>query len=193
MNAENVTNRQNGHVYNNRDQIQTITRPNGTVRSIDYDDAGQPNGITEKTSGNVPIAYFRLNWDNAGRTEWEYAAPVPHYNPVPTRNMTYDDDNRLATYNGQQVVCDPDGNMTYGPMATNTFGTYVYDARNRLQSAGGLTYGYDPLANRTSVANGASVTRYVVNPNAALSQVFVRVKNGAALQHCSNAQHDLQK
>ena len=104
---------------------------------------------------------------------------MPHYNSVSTRNITYDDDNRLATYNSQQVQCDSDGNMTYGPLTTNTFGTYNYDARNRLLSAGGLSYGYDMMANRTSVTNGAAVTRYVVNPNAALSQVLMRVKNGA--------------
>src|SRR5439155_24502828 len=58
------------------------------------------------------------------------------------------------------------------------FGTYTYDARNRLLSAGGLNYGYDLVGNRMALTNGAIVTKYVINPNAALSQVLMRVKSG---------------
>ncbi len=93
--------------------------------------------------------------------------------------MTYDDDNRLATFKAGNVSHDLDGNMTYGPGTNNTFGSYSYDARNRLLSAGGLNYGYDPAGNRVSVTNGASVSRFTINPNAALSQVLMRVKGGA--------------
>jgi RHS repeat-associated protein len=169
--------------YDLAGQLKTITRPNGTVRAIDYDDAGQPTAITEKTGGNVPIAFFRLNWDTAGRTEWEYTAPVPHHNPVPTRNMTYDDDNRLATFNGQQVFNDLDGNMFWGPLTSNGFAYYNFDARNRLfnvtpNSGPTSTCTYDALNNRVSMFDGTNTTRFVINPNAALSQVLMRVKNG---------------
>ena len=60
----------------------------------------------------------------------------------------------------------------------NTLTTYTYDARNRLLTAGGLNYGYDPLGQRTSLTNGATVTKYVINPNAGLSEVLMRVKGG---------------
>jgi RHS repeat-associated protein len=39
-----------------------------------------------------------------------------------------------------------------------------------------LQYGYDP-AGSTSVTNGTSVTRFVVNPNAVLPQVLIRTKS----------------
>ncbi|OQB95194.1 MAG: tRNA3(Ser)-specific nuclease WapA precursor [Verrucomicrobia bacterium ADurb.Bin118] len=88
--------------------------------------------------------------------------------------MTYNADNQIATFNG--VTYDADGNLTSGPLTNNMFVSYTYDARNRLLSAGGLNYGYDPSANRVAITNGANVTRFVVNPNAALSQVLVRTK-----------------
>ena len=90
--------------------------------------------------------------------------------------MTYNADNQIATFNGNGVTYDADGNLTSGPLTNNMFVSYTYDARNRLLSAGGLNYGYDPSANRVAITNGANVTRFVVNPNAALSQVLVRTK-----------------
>ena len=90
--------------------------------------------------------------------------------------MTYDQDNRLATFNGANVTIDADGNLTYGPLTNNTFGTYTYDARNELTTAGGLSYGYDPAGNRTSLNNGTDTAVYVIDPKT--SQLLMRIKAG---------------
>ncbi|MFN3409054.1 MAG: RHS repeat-associated core domain-containing protein [Limisphaerales bacterium] len=116
--------------------------------------------------------------------EWEFAAPLPHSYTPPQRAMTYDDDNRVLTVNGQSVTHDDDGNLTTGPLPGGGFATFTYDARNRLVNVGqasppvSISYGYDPAGNRTSLTNGATVTRFVVNPNAPLSQVLMRVRPG---------------
>ena len=68
------------------------------------------------------------------------------------------------------------GNLTWGPLTNNTFFTYSFDARNRLTGVGGLQYGYDPAGNRTAITNGANVTRFVINPNAKLPQVLMRIR-----------------
>ncbi len=182
-NVTDWANRKTAFVYDLAGQLRSVTRPNGTVRSIVYDDAGQPTSVTEQTAGNIPIAIFRLNWDGAARVQWEYAAPVPHNNPVPTRSMTYDDDNRLATFNGQQVFNDLDGNMLWGPLNVTNFASYNFDPRNRLfnvtpSSGAATTYGYDALNNRASMFDGTNTTRFIVNPNSSLSQVLIRIKNG---------------
>ena len=52
--------------------------------------------------------------------DWEFAAPLPHSVTVPTRTMTYDDDNRLATVNGSKRTVDADGNLTSGPLTNDT-------------------------------------------------------------------------
>ncbi|MEK3789131.1 RHS repeat-associated core domain-containing protein [Paenibacillus sp. FSL K6-1230] len=50
---------------------------------------------------------------------------------------------------------------------------YVYDSRNRLLSTGGVSYGYNAENMRTSVTTDGNTIRYVINPNAALSQVLM--------------------
>ena len=93
--------------------------------------------------------------------------------------MTYNDDNQIATFNGNGVNYDADGNLTNSPLTNNTFVSYPYDGRNRLLNAGELSYGDDPSANRVAITSGtnvANVTRFVVNPNAALSQVLIRTR-----------------
>jgi RHS repeat-associated protein len=162
--------------YDLASRVRKISRPNGTLREMNYDAAGQLTNIVERLTNNAPIAFFKLNWNSAARIESEFAAPLPQPYTPPTRVMTYDDDNRIATLNGNSVTHDLDGNMTSGPGTNSTFISYSYDARNRLRSAGGLSYAYDPAGNRIAVTNGTGGTRFVVNPNAALSQVLIRTK-----------------
>ena len=164
--------------YDLAGRLTSITRPNGTARLIGYDAAGQTTNIIEVTPNNVPIAFFRLNWNNAARVQWEFAAPLPHSYTPPSRMNTYDDDDRLATFNGQGVSSDPDGNLTSAPLTNSTMVTYTYDARNRLMNAGGVTNAYDAMNNRVGLIYGTNTTIFVVNPNAKLPQVLMRIKNG---------------
>ncbi len=174
--------RQTRFTYDLANRLTSLVRPNGTVREIAYDAAGQTTNIWEQTTGGTPIARFKFNWNNSARIGWEFAAPLPHAYTPPARTMTFDDDNRLATFNGLNVTHDLDGNMTSGPLTNNTFATYAYDARNRLSTfnhqLSTTAYGYDPAGNRTAITNGASVTRFVINPNAPLSQVLIRINGG---------------
>jgi RHS repeat-associated protein len=164
--------------YDLASRLTNITRPNGSVREIKYDIAGQMTNIVEKLTNQFPIAFFKMNWNEAARMDWEFAAPKPQPYTPPTRTMTFDDDNRIATFNGINVSHDPDGNMISGPLTNNSLVVHTYDARNRLLSVGGISYAYDPAGNRIGITNGAAASRFVVNPNAALSQVLMRVKNG---------------
>ena len=177
--------RQTTLAYDLANHLTSITRPNGTVRQVSYDAAGQATNIVEKLTNNFPIAFFRLNYDNAARVQWEFGAPLPQTNTAPpTRTMTYNDDNQIATFRGptmgsaSAVGYDADGNLTSGPLTNDTFVSYAYDARNRLLSAGGLSYGYDLAGNRTAITNGSMVTKFVANPNANLPQMLMRVRTG---------------
>ncbi|HXI69558.1 MAG TPA: RHS repeat-associated core domain-containing protein [Verrucomicrobiae bacterium] len=164
--------------YDLASRITGITRPNGSYRTIGYDAAGQATNIMEQMSNSLPIAIFRLNWDAAARPQWEFAAPLPHTTTIPTRNMTYDDDNRLATVNGSSVTNDLDGNLTGAPLTNGTFASYTYDTRNRLLNAGGVTNAYDAAGNRVGLVQGTNATVLLVNPNAKLPQVLMRIRNG---------------
>ena len=119
-----------------------ITRPNNSVRAVKYRAAGEATNIVEQFTSGFPIAFFTLNFDLAGRVQWEFAGPLPHAVTVPTRNMTFDDDNRLATFQGptmgspQAVTSDPDGKMTWDPGTNDTFAAYTFNARNQLVGTG---------------------------------------------------------
>lgn len=168
--------RQTAYTYDLAGHMTGIARPNNTLRSMGYDGAGELTNIVERTTGQFPISFYTLHYDLAGRSDWEFKGPLPHAFTLPTRNMTYDTDDRLLTFNGTHVTVDADGNLTYGPLTNGAFGTYAYDARNELTSAGGVTYGYDPAGNRTSLTNGSITTSFVINPQS--SQTLMRVKNG---------------
>jgi len=175
-NVTDWSSRKTSFEYDLANRLKKITRPNGAVREMNYDAAGEMTNIWEKTAAGTPIAMFKLSWNNAARVEWEFAAPPPHAYTPPTRDMTYDDDNRIATFNETNVSYDLDGNMTCGPLTNNTFVNCTFDARNRLTGVGGLSFGYDCLGNRTSITIGTNLTRFVVNPNATLSQVLMRIQ-----------------
>ncbi|MGH7988880.1 MAG: DUF6531 domain-containing protein, partial [Limisphaerales bacterium] len=164
--------------YDLAGRLTTITRPNGTERVISYDSAGEATNILEETAAGFPIALFRLNWNAADEMQWEFAAPLPHTNAPPARTMTYNDDNELATVDSMDVTMDSDGNLTDGPLTNDDFAGYTYDARNRLLSAGGVTNIYDAANNRIGQLYGTNSVVYVVNPNAKLTQVLMRIKNG---------------
>ncbi len=170
--------RKTAFAYDLGSHVTSISRPNGTIRTINYDAAGEATNIVDKTSWNYPIAFFTCGFNAAARMQWEFAAPLPHSNSVPTRTMAYDDDNRLTTVDGNSVTLDSDGNLLSGPLTNDTFATYSYDPRNRLLNVGGVTNFYDAGDNRIGQAYGTNSIAYVVNPNAKLPQMLMRIKNG---------------
>jgi RHS repeat-associated protein len=169
-------NRKTSLTYDLASHVTSITRPNGTVRLINYDADGETTNIIEKTTWNYPIAFYTLHYASSGRVDWEFGAPLPHTNSPANRTMSFDDDNRLISFNSGTITNDLDGNMTWGPLTNNAATNYSFDARSRLLSAGGITFAYDPTGHRTSVTNGTNIIRFVINPNASLPQVLMRVK-----------------
>jgi len=156
--------------------MTAISRPNGTVRTLQYDSADQLTRIEERKADNSLILYYSFQYDDAGRIIEEFAGPLPQSYTPQTYTATYDDDNRLANFNGNPVFHDNDGNMTVGPLLTDTLKTYSYDARNRLTAIDGTIYEYDAEGNRISSTNASGTTSYAIDPNTGLSKLLVRTK-----------------
>ncbi|MBR6627669.1 MAG: hypothetical protein IKL04_06820, partial [Lachnospiraceae bacterium] len=90
--------------------------------------------------------------------------------------MTYGADNRLLTYNGEELQYDAEGNMTYGPV-NGVMSTLTYDCRNRLVSAGGITYTYDAENNRISAETDTYLEEYVTDTvSSSLSRVLTATR-----------------
>jgi RHS repeat-associated protein len=164
-------------IYDLDGRMTSITRPNGTYRTIGYDPAGEVTNILEQMANSLPIALMRFNWNSNATMQWEFLAPQPHTNAPPSRSMAYDDDNELKTVDSHDVGLDFDGNLLSGPLTNDTFASYSYDSRNRLQNVGGVTNAYDALNNRTRQTYGTNSIVYVVDPNSKLPRVLMRNKN----------------
>ena len=112
------------------------------------------------------------------------AAPFRKTKVIPAVAMTFDSANRVATFAGQAVSHDADGNMTSGPLpATGAMASYAYDSRNRLTSAGGLTYAYNAEGNRVGITSPTETTMLVVDAQSALPKVLVCTKNGVTTRY----------
>lgn len=166
------------YTYDLAGRLVNITHPNGTQETVTYDAAGEKIKILDQTAAGNVISFYVLGWNSAARLESEFAAPLPHASAIPTRDLTFDDDNRLATVDGNNVTMDVDGNMTSGPLTNDTLFAYNYDARNRLLDAGGVTNAYDSAGNRVGQTYGTNTISYVISPNAKLSETLMRIKNG---------------
>ncbi len=139
----------------------------------------RPPIYLSKTRFGFPIALFRFNWNSAAEIQWEFCSPAPAYKFTANPNHgLYDADNELASVDSNSVSVDADGNLLSGPLTNDTFALYAYDARNRLQSAGGVTNAYDAMNNRIGQIYGTNMIAYVVNPNSRLREVLMRIKNG---------------
>lgn len=186
--------RTTSYIWNNDGRLARIDRPNGTKRIITYNSSGFPESIEERTSTNALIISYDLSYYNSDEIQSLTTAPslnAEDFASPASLNLTYDADNRLATYQrpyvlgGQveTVTHDDDGNMLQGPDAKGVPITYTYDARNRLTSADGLSYLYDAEDNRTQISeNGGSIT-YVTDTRGVLSRILSRTKNGSTTRY----------
>jgi len=161
--------------YDRLGRLIGITRPNGTTAALARDAADQLTSIRE-TSGGKLISYLRFDFDAASQIDRRFRAPLVQSGwQHPTFTGTYDDDNRLATVNGQAVTHDADGNMTNGPIRQDSGHlNLTYNSRNQLTSADGLSYTYDAEGVRRTTTTSSSTTRDVIDPNSAMSRLLVR-------------------
>jgi len=114
------------------------------------------------------------------------AIPANQLSAVPNASMTFDSANQLATFNGQTVTHDLDGNMLTGPKPDGGTALYSYDSRNRLTSAGTTAYTYNAENNRVGIS-GSETTSFVVDPEGALPKILSRTKNGVTTRYVYGA------
>jgi RHS repeat-associated protein len=168
-------NRVTTYQYDRLGRLTGITRPNGTSASLERDAADQLTSIHESSGGKL-ISYLAFQYDAASQIKKRFRAPLVQSGwQHPTFTGTYDDDNRLATVNGQTVTHDADGNMTNGPIRHDSGNlNLAYNSRNQLTSADGLTYTYDAEGRRRTVIDTSGTIRDVIDPSGSLSRLLIR-------------------
>lgn len=155
-------------------RLDKIYNYNASTVYYSYDNAGRVIQI-RRTS---PPRTYGYTYDAAGRISSD---SIPQTNTEDNPAVMTYNGNRLVSYKGQPVSHDADGNMTSGPLAGG-IGSYSYDARGRLVQAGTTVYSYDAADRRVAVNDNGSITRLVVDPNAALSQTLMETdQNGTPI------------
>ena len=182
-----TTPRTTTYVWNTDGRLASVTRPNGTTRTITtYDAVGRPEVITESAGLVWTIGYWPS--DDIRTLDMTPAIPANQLSAVPNASMKFDSANQLATFNGQTVTHDLDGNMVSGPLpTTGAMGNYTYDSRNRLTGAGGFAYRYNAEGNRLGLTSANETTTLTVDPQGALPKVLERVKNGIRTRYVYGA------
>ena len=169
--------RETSYSYDALGRLITTLHSNGLVTDYSYDKASQLTGKTTKNSTNTEVINYDYSYDLAGLLTQETGFNSLKPAPVIT-NISYGLDNRALTANNQSVQYDFDGNMTSGWLNYGMT-AFIYDARNRLTSAGGMNYQYNPDNHRIASAQNGNTTRYVVNPATSLEQVLMETdENG---------------
>ena len=169
-------NRHTDYTWNSNNRLTRVDFPNGTHREMEYDLSGRV--LVRKdidASGQVIVAY-RYSYDAAGQMDAEQvdgAAPADYVAQPAT--MTYDNLNRLATFNGSATTFDADGNMTNGPLGSQ-FQDYFYDHKGNLLSAGNVSYSYNPEDQLVRFGVNNQRTDLVLSPSGDLAQVIESTK-----------------
>ena len=174
--------------YDTVGRLTTVDRPNTTRQRNLYDDTHRLTAAHEEKMSGVNITgtlwQADYGYDNADRLTSYTPTPAAKPYAPPATTLTYNNDNQIATYNGQSITHDLDGNILAVPVGTGTrgmpgtlLGAAVWDARNRLLSAGGVSYTYDAENRRltsTVTATGAT-TQYIYHKGGALDNLLAKI------------------
>ncbi len=167
------------HAQRRSGRLDTVTRPNATRQQVSFDAANRlTTSYEEKMSGTTVIDTLwsaLYGYDKASRLTSFAPFPMEKNVAPSTASMTYDADNQLATYNGQAVAHDLDGNLQAAPVNGSLLGAVTWDARNRLLSAGGVSYTYDAENRRATSTTSAGTTKYIYSRGARLDRLLAKV------------------
>lgn len=182
------------YTYDKNGSLVQTVRSDGSKETRTYNAAGQMTALKDETAAGEVISDYGYEYDSLGNItkitgmEGGKAESLTGENvtadtaetAVISVSMTYDADNRLLTYNGQQVEYDKEGNMTRGPL-NGGMADFVYDCRNRLvkvtEADGTATlYEYDAENVRTAVISKGIRTEYTTDRESVYSQTLVKTE-----------------
>lgn len=159
--------------YDSNSRLTRIEFPNGVVRSMVYDAAGRLLKRSDVRPSGSMIVEYEYEYDAQGRISVETGGPpAPPYMPDALQ-MTYRNDGRLATVNGQTVEYDAQHNITAAPLDGRPY-DFEYNLNSRLIAVNGMARRYDAADNLIAWRTSAGLTRFTVNPESSLTQVIVQ-------------------
>ena len=162
--------------YDKNGKLITTQRPDGSEEAFTYNTAGQMTEQKDVATDGTVIHHYTYTYDAFGNITQMTGKKEADHSLLQNVTMTYDADNRLVTYNGEEVIYDADGNMTYGPL-DGQMSQFTYDCRNRLikvETQDGTVTEYEYDAENTRIAE--------INEEAGTKTVFVTDKEATYSQ-----------
>ena len=137
----NVPARVTTYNYDTAGRLDTVLRPNSTRQRVTFDNADRLTGsYEEKMSGTTVTGTLwqaGYGFDDAQRLTTFTPVPAARSLAPPSAAMTFGGDNQLATYNGQNMSYDLDGNLQSAPVGV---GRHPHDCWR--WPSGGLVRGH---------------------------------------------------
>lgn len=166
------------YAYDRRGLITRIDLPNGTFRVMEYDRASRVTRRADMTPQGAVIVEYSYTYDATGNVTSIQSPRLPASGSG-AATMTYDSNNRVATYNGATVTHDQRGNLTRGPVGAS-LANLAFDNANRLTAAGTAAYAYDEEDRLIGFSGPRGSVRLTVNPRGQPSAVIERIPSGAS-------------
>ena len=162
--------------YDNYGRLCRISRPDGSVEERTYDNAGQLTEQVDKDKDGNVLQNNIYKYDVFGEITEKTTSSEGDLTRLVSVAMEYDSANRLTKYNGEDVIYDVKGNMTYGPV-DGEMTELTYDCRNRLVKAGKVSYTYDCENTRIATEEDGITTEYVTDTGGSLSRLLIAYEN----------------
>ncbi|MBE5871734.1 MAG: hypothetical protein E7294_10810 [Lachnospiraceae bacterium] len=164
------------YTYDANGNVSQTRRADGSRENYAYNDAGLLERQTDVAADGTILHDFQYTYDSDGNLVQAEGKGQADTAFLTTAEMTYDKNNRLTGYNGQEVLYDDRGNMVHGPL-NGRMADFAYDCRNRLVSVtdadGSVTeYEYDAENVRTAKTERDLKTVYLTDRESAYSLVL---------------------
>ena len=150
--------------YDDADRRTTLTLPNGVVTTYGYDNANQLTSLTY-TLGATTLGTLTYAYDAAGNRTTVGGTWARTGLPQTLASATYDAANRIATWAGQAVAYDANGNLLSDGLTS-----YAWSARNQLAGLSGAasaSFAYDATGQRRAKTTSGSTSYLYDGANAA--------------------------
>lgn len=170
------------YAYDAAGNLIHTTNPNASAVDYRFDPAHRLTALTNSGPNSGVISSYAYTLDSVGNhTQVDQIEQLQTLPVTGSFAYTYDNDNRMLTFEGQPEAFDANGNM----ISINATNLLSYDFENRLTQTAfaGVTnsYQYDGVGNRLAATREGLVTRYVLDRSSPLTQVLAETDSGGTI------------
>lgn len=166
------------YTYDGAGRLSRKTLPNGIAQVYAFDDADQLTSLSYRDAADAEIDRIDYGYDPAGQRVLKNHEQGLANQETPLV-ATYDDANRMVTFNGHTLAYDANGNLTRRDTAEGPV-TYTWNARDELIAIAGphgtASFAYDHLGRRIEKTVNGITTGYLYHGAQAIAEL-----NGASL------------